>query len=103
MPDDSTEKQSKLSAYQINVIVMLGDLSQMSSMKRTDNYPKAATWESLMKKGMVERIPLDELSFNHRCADAEEKWVRLTEEGRKLYLELVAEAKGKEEKISSPF
>lgn len=86
MPQDNESLPVKLSPYQVNVVVMLGDLSQMSSTNRKDNHPKGVTWEALLKKGVVEYVPLEELSFNRRANSNDEKWLRLTELGNGMYL-----------------
>jgi len=77
----------KLSHAQVRAINKLGH-GHASSTDYNHAVGKPQTWQALLKKGVVEKVPLNDLAFNRRPQAETMQWVRLTELGRAILEEL---------------
>lgn len=89
----------KLSHAQIRAITKLGQ-GQASSTDYNQSTGKPQTWQALIKKGVVEKVPIEELAFNKRPLHEQKQWIRLTELGLEILAEIHAEKSKQKEPVT---
>ena len=76
---------SPLSDAQIRAVKHVG-VGHASMNQYGGTLPKANTWQSLMRRGVIERVLKKDLAFNLRSTYQHKDWIRLTKKGKRVLL-----------------